>query len=228
MARLVGADRLPSNRRSHARFLSSDQFMKRRTAKPFTVEVRKGGVRKRDATEIPAARAEDATPSFSPGEMPGRDLRFRDAEKLFRGIEVETPPVPASAPLPALFARPAETSKADDAPSRRILPDLVAEAALTEASLAAMPQPRRRGRPPKNEVDAAPHSPGKRGRPRRVPLPAQQPSFFFDDAEEPALVVPPIPAVRNLAASERRRARRDTAHLPRAERWKRRLPKVCW
>ncbi len=200
--------------------------MKRRTAKPFTIEVRKNGARKRDASDIATPRNDDANLNFAPDVMPGRDLRFRDADKLFRGVDVETPSAPVAAS--AFFKTSVETPKADTAPARRILPDLVAEAAFTEASLAAMPQPRRRGRPPKIHADdAAPRPAGKRGRPRRIPLPVT-PSFFFDDAEEPVVVAPIMPAIRYLAASERRRARRDTTHLPRSERWKRRLPKVCW
>ena len=205
--------------------------MKRRTAKPFTVEVRKGGARKRDTAESDAPRNDEGASRPAIDDMAGRGLRFRDAEKLFRGADFETPP-PVTTPSAgaAFFKTPEQISDVSPAAPRRILPDLVAEAALSEATLAALPLPRRRGRPPKALVDGGePRPAAKRGRPRRVPLPPQ-PAFSFFDMEEPrpAPVTPAVPSIRYLAASERRRARRDTTHLPRGERWKRRLPKVCW
>ncbi len=186
----------------------------RRSTKPFTVEVKKRGGRRRDAGDLVPERG--ANPSFD--EVVGRDIRFRDAESLFRAV----PPVetgfaePETAPPVAIEPAPLPS---DPAP-RRILPDLIAEAALSEATLAAVPEPRRRGRPPKDRTEDPP-------RPVR---PRKSPELEFEEDVPVAEIyeIAPPPAVLYLAASARRRARRATDNLPRAERWKRRLPKVCW
>lgn len=186
----------------------------RRSTKPFTVEVKKRGGRRRDAGDVVPERMSVTIPSF--GETVGRDSRFRDAESLFR----TAPPVetgfaePETAPLAGL------APVTPDLASRRILPDLIAEAALSEATLAAAPEPRRRGRPPKDRSGDAPQ-------PVRARKPLE-PELEVADADPEMDEVASSPAILYLAASARRRARRATDNLPRAERWKRRLPKVCW
>ena len=203
--------------------------MKRRTAKPFTVEVRKAGLRKREPADAVSPHADDWS-NAAAENVPGRDMRFRDAEKLFRTADPVQAQAPETSAAASVFSSTPLSSDTASVSSRRILPDLVAEAAISEAALPVIPQQRRRGRPTKVAVDGATaRPPAKRGRPRRTPLP-EQPAFSFletDDAvstPEPA----PVMAVRYLAASDRRRAARDTSFMPRAERWKRRLPKVCW
>lgn len=188
----------------------------RRSTKPFTVEVKKRGGRRRDTGDFVPERAAPANASFD--EMVGRDIRFRDAESLFRAV----PPVetgfaePESAPPLAIEPAPFQS----DTTPRRILPDLIAEAALSEATLAAVPEPRRRGRPPKDRSNDPPQP----VRARKSPEPDFEDVAPIEEMDEIALP----PAVLYLAASARRRARRATDNLPRAERWKRRLPKVCW
>ena len=196
----------------------------RRSTKPFTVEVKKRGGRRRDIGDMPADRNDPITPSF--GQMVGRDIRFRDAENLFRApASVDTGLAePEAAPIvPIAPAEPAPQGP-DSAP-RRILPDLIAEAALSEATLAAAPEPRRRGRPPKARGDDETLPRPAKSR-RRMPASEVEDDVFDFDAPEPAPAAPP--AVLYLAASARRRAARATDNLPRAERWKRRLPKACW
>lgn len=189
----------------------------RRSTKPFTVEVKKrGGGRRRGGGDPGVERLAVVHPSFN--EPVGRDIRFRDAESLFRAIApVETE---FTEPEPAPVA--ADASSAVDPAPRRILPDLIAEAALSEAAQAASPEPRRRGRPPKDRTEDRP-------RPIRMRKPVEpdlfEETFVPADVEE---VAPSSPAFLYLAASARRRARRVTDNLPRAERWKRRLPKACW
>jgi hypothetical protein len=205
---------------SHSRPHLHDHWLNmRRVAKPFTVEIKKRGGRKREAADAPTARNDAIAPVVEP--MVGRDIRFRDAESLFRGGETEPGFREETQPAPA----PSDEPKT---PPRRILPDLIAEAALSQASLAAMPAPRRRGRPPKIRTGEAIPRLAKRG--RKPPSFSPETLSYFDLAEdepetEPTVVVP---AVLYLAASARRRAARATDNLPRAERWKRRLPKVCW
>ena len=194
----------------------------RRTAKPFTIEVKKRGGHKREASDTPDAYAK---PVPFPAEMvnDGRGMRFREAENLFRGIEQRAAAVEDASV--ELAVEQGESSGSHQSP-RRILPDLIAEAALTEASREAMPAPRRRGRPPKSDASSTLPRPAKR-RPVQS-APEDETGFLFADLPDP--VQPPIavPAVSYLAASARRRAARHTGNLPRAERWKRRLPKVCW
>lgn len=189
----------------------------RRSTKPFTVEVKKRG-RRRDAVEV-VERTTVSPPPVSFQSSVGRDSRFREAESLFRPIPVE----PADTEQNAAPLAPPSS----DAAPRRILPDLIAEAALSDAPLADVAAPRRRGRPAKDRsADTLPH-PAKPH--RKVAEPQEEEEFaLFSEREEPqpAPVLPP--AVLYLAASARRRAARATDNLPRAERWKRRLPKACW
>ena len=202
--------------------VSSDlRLTMRRSTKPFTVEVKKrGGGRRRDVADAPSGLADPPAPSF--GQMVGRDMRFRDAENLFRTLT----PVEAgfAEPEQTLFVSAEPPPQTPDAAPRRILPDLVAEAALSDATVAAepAPAPRRRGRPPKDR-DALPQPAKSR---TRAVAPADEETIPVLDMPEPVLEM--VPAVLYLEASARRRAARATDNLPRAERWKRRLPKVCW
>lgn len=196
--------------------------MKRRSPKPFTIEIKKRG-RRRDGDATPAP---DEGTAYAAEPIFGRDIRFRDAETLFRDGFADDP---VTEPAPTLFSAAAEPAfqKPDLKleTSRRILPDLVAEAALNEAATAAVPQPaRRRGRPPKQISDSPPLATKRRGRPPGVRRIVEAPPSSVSDGVTPFVV----PAVLYLAASARRRAARDTGNLPRGERWKRRLPKVCW
>ena len=189
----------------------------RRPTKPFTVEVKKRGGRRRDGVETVERTSVSASPMTLDSSV-GRDSRFREAESFFRAIPVEAD----DAEPDASFA-----SQSADAAPRRILPDLIAEAALSDTPVAEAPEPRRRGRPPKTpSADGLAH-PVKPRDNEVEPQEVEEISFSEEmDPQLPAPVLPP--AVLYLAASARRRAARATDNLPRAERWKRRLPKVCW
>ncbi len=135
------------------------------------------------------------------------------------------------APAEPDFEEPARTESvaatpAVKEPPRRVLVDLVAEAAIAEQVADAMPEPRRRGRPAKPKIEGPAKIPGKRGRKPKAPVVFEFPEFELPMPDEPVVV--PTAIVLDLAASRRRRVARSTDNLPRSERWKRRLPKVCW
>ena len=209
--------------------------MMRRTAKPFTIEVKKRGGRRRDGDELSVPRATTTTPTE---DYVGQNMRFRDAETLFRARpEPEANPAasqpsgPMSSVLSAVFGPSGEaTSEQQASTQRRILPDLIAEAAITEQAASQVePEPRRRGRPPKVRTDE-PVVARKRGRPRKTVVDAAPKVFDVDTWEQTVPVPAPVivTEMQYFVASERRRAARSSAHLPRGERWKRRLPRVCW
>ena len=191
----------------------------RRTAKPFTVELKRGA---RVPKNGHAASGIDGS-----GGVTGGHLRFRDAERMFRNGAAEIEATQAPFPPKPRLAADASLDVANAPPTeRRILPDLIAEAALSvQNGHDALEQaPRRRGRPPKNRTGELPSLPLRLT--RDVAGDALADSFADADETDDAPVLSPM--VLDLAASARRRAARDTSHLPRAERWKRRVPRVCW
>ena len=209
--------------------------MMRRTAKPFTIEVKKRGGRRRDGDELSVPRATTAMPTE---DYVGQNMRFRDAETLFRA----RPDAEANhaagqtggqmtSVMSKVFGPPGESTPEQLVlTQRRILPDLIAEAAITEqAALQVEPEPRRRGRPAKIRTDE-PVVPRKRGRPRKAVLDSAPKVFDVDTWEQTVPVPAPIvvPEMQYFVVSARRRAARSSDHLPRGERWKRRLPRVCW
>lgn len=198
----------------------------RRSAKPFTVEVKRGGSRKKRNGAVPHG-GDNGFQVRQDEAVPGWDLRFREAENAFRDLALAPEP---ELPLPVAPPREVEAEAPDAQPAAkgRILVDLVAEAALAErAAEDVAPAPRRRGRPPKDRAaDGETRQSARRGRPPK------QWTWAADAEPEPDLFevdsAPLAPVLLDLAASARRRAARSTDHLPRGERWKRRLPRVCW
>jgi hypothetical protein len=181
----------------------------RRTAKPFIVEVKRNS-RKRTSGDEPGDTA-----LVPPEPVSAHSLRFREAETMFRSAgEVAESPVHRTAPA---SRSPAAAGK--DAKPGRVLPDLIAEAALAEQAVDE-PVVRRRGRPPKSpDALPAPKKP-------RAEVDAPPAAEADEMSAAPAYTVPVV--LIDLAASRRRRSARSTEGLPRGERWKRRLPKVCW
>ncbi|KQQ14281.1 DNA-binding protein [Methylobacterium sp. Leaf123] len=108
---------------------------------------------------------------------------------------------------------------------RRILPSLlVAEVPEPEAEPVIEPEVLARVRrvaPPSTAPDGAPR---RRGRPRKVPIPNAV------AVVEPAVPEPPQPVTETapLVVSRRRSDRPGSETLRLGERWKRRLPRVCW
>jgi hypothetical protein len=139
-------------------------------------------------------------------------------------------------PSPSAEEQPG--SDADAPATRRILPSLTEEdpVHLILADEAAQPR-KRRGRPAKIRVEGESTPPKPRGRPRKVvpearDLPARE-------APAPVVLHEPAPTSRPVVESQPRKlpgyvrgdiysrwARHDT--LRPGERWKKRLPKICW
>lgn len=121
---------------------------------------------------------------------------------------------------------------------RRILPSLTEEDPVHTILASEVITPKRRGRPAKihaapdeGESEVAPSRP--RGRPRKqvvvTPPSAPELEFVFPELESTLAVVPyPAQKLRGYVRGEiyARWARHET--LRPGERWKRRLPKVCW
>lgn len=140
---------------------------------------------------------------------------------------------PSSAALSVFEPKLSSASGASEASQpRRILPSLIAwEPSQPEPEPQVQPEsplPRVRRAELAQTADEAPR---RKGRPPKV---RQEPVA----ATEAAIPVPPMPpriespvpsqAVSRPLAHSPRSARSDGAGLPRAERWKRRLPRACW
>ena len=174
-------------------------MLRNRVRRPFTVEAKSNG----QARFV-------SIPSKLPGETQ-KQAGHAKAAALWPSLEAAAPSVPASA---------------DEAPSehRRILPSLlVAEVQEPEAEPAVEPEvlPRvRRVAPPGTTPEGAPR---RRGRPRKVPVPD------VVQVVEPAVPEPPRPVAETAPLVRRRRSDRPGSETLRlGERWKRRLPRVCW
>lgn len=114
--------------------------------------------------------------------------------------------------LPSLIVwEPSAPEPEFDVEPEAPLPRVRRAVALQEAPGA----PRRRGRPPKLklEPEPAPETGMSRLSGPRLPLPESPPSSQM------------VPVA---LVSRPRTARIESAALPRAERWKRRLPRACW
>ncbi|MCJ2047994.1 DNA-binding protein [Methylobacterium sp. J-078] len=179
--------------------------MRKQTRRSFTVEIKHS---------ITSGR------SFIPTKQPRVPRKGKSTDKALAD------PSPAetgrdAAPAPGL---------AECAEPRRILPSLIVwepPQPDPEPEVAhEAPLPRVRRVVPSLGADGMPR---RRGRPRKV-VPEG----------EPVVVAPPVPAPPRIEAlvparavpvalvRPQRVARPEVAALPRAERWKRRLPRACW
>ncbi|TFZ57733.1 DNA-binding protein [Methylorubrum sp. Q1] len=174
-------------------------MLRNRGRRPFTVEAKSNG-----QTRFVSI----------PSKLP------REAQKRAGHAE-------AAALWPSLeAAAPSVRTSADEAPPehRRILPSLlVAEVQEPESEPAIEPEvlPRvRRVAPPSTTPEGAPR---RRGRPRKVPIPNA-----IEVVEQP-VPEPPQPVTETTPLVSRRRSDRAGSETLRlGERWKRRLPRVCW
>lgn len=180
--------------------------MKRRSARPFMVEVK--GAR--------TARATQTNPA----------LRTRPDTNLWQDLAQET----ATPPQPDLLSpAPQPARKEAEAPVRRVLPSLVpmfqvpepqlpdsegADTAAPEPERAAEPRPRR-GRP----RGARPALTAPAAAAAAVPAPRPRP----EPAAAAPIVVPP-PAEPGPGSASKPPSWRRTKELRLGERWKRRLP----
>jgi len=197
----------------------------RRPQRPFTVE------KKRGARAVAGERPQGA-PERSDFEPPAPQPQPFDharaaAEALFGGAAGTARRKAAEEnPEPAPAQKPAQTDETLGGPAPgggRILQSLLDNAA-TAPEPEPEPAPRRRGR-----------KPGSRNKPK---TPAEAPASaanaplfdFEDESERPALVTPapamaaPAPGPSPARLALRRAGRVERASLPRAERWKARLP----
>ncbi|MDB5593433.1 MAG: hypothetical protein JWM36_394 [Hyphomicrobiales bacterium] len=165
----------------------------------------------------------DQLKSDVPVRAPRESAATSAAEQLFKK------------PTPPVEEQPGSDTDAHAA--RRILPSLTEEdpVHLILADEAAQPR-KRRGRPAKIRVEGETPPPRPRGRPRKVV--AEIPNVPVQ-AHAPVVLHEPAPAARPVAAPQSRKlpgyvrgdiysrwARHDT--LRPGERWKKRLPKICW
>lgn len=174
-------------------------MLRNRGRRPFTVEAKSNG-----QTRFVSI------PSKLPREAQKR-AGHAEAAALWPSLEADAPGL--------------RTPSDEAAPEqRRILPSLlVAEVPEPEAEPAIEPEvlPRvRRVSPPSTASEDAPR---RRGRPRKVPIPNTV------EAVEPAAPEPPQPVAETTPPVRRRRPDRPGSETLRlGERWKRRLPRVCW
>ncbi|GJD75113.1 hypothetical protein CFIICLFH_3353 [Methylobacterium goesingense] len=179
--------------------------MRKQTRRSFTVEIKHS---------ITSGR------SFIPTKQPRVPHKGKFADKAL------APPSLAeterdAAPAPGL---------AESAEPRRILPSLIVwEPPQPEPEPEApyeAPLPRVRRIVPSLGSDGAPR---RRGRPRKV-VPEGEPIAAAPSVPAPPRLEP-LKLARTVSAAlvrPQRVARPEVAALPRAERWKRRLPRACW
>lgn len=141
-------------------------------------------------------------------------------------------PGPASAALSVFEPKLSSTSGTPKATQpRRILPSLIAwEPSQPEPEPQAQPEgplPRVRRALPAQTDDEAPRRRSRLPKLRREPKAAVEAAI---PVLSPPRVESPVrsQAVPRTLAHSPRNARPDGAELPRAERWKRRLPRACW
>jgi hypothetical protein len=173
-------------------------YMKRRSARPFMVEVKQ---------TRPARTSLTAT-----------EARSRPDKTLWPELAQAAMEPPASVPQAAPAQRPER--KAPETPARRVLPSLVPMFEIPDEPVAepadeAVPAPRvrrpRRTRAPASEQDIAPQVQAA------PPRPAAEPPL-------PVAEAPPLAAASGQGPSPRSTAGRRTKDLRLGERWKRRLP----
>ncbi|XYD06510.1 hypothetical protein R1A27_14830 [Methylobacterium sp. NMS12] len=191
-------------------------YMKRRSARPFMVEVK----------QTRSART----------SLTATEARPRPDKILWPELAQAALEPPASAPAPQAAPAPRPERKVPDAPARRVLPSLmpmfevpadpVLEAAgdvVTGSAAETVPAPRvRRGRPRAAARDVLPQEPTAPS-PRTVAPPAPSPAPPVDAV--PAHVPPATSGpLSGQGQSPRSTAGRRTNELRLGERWKRRLP----
>lgn len=184
--------------------------MKRRSARPFTVEVKQTRTSRASLTDAKA--------------------RLHRGPDLWRGLpliaDVEPAQVQPVQPVPAVRAEPAQP----EAPARRVLPSLVPtfsmpnEPEVREEHAVPAVQPLPRVRRPKQLLkrDQSP-APGVSSTPAAVMKCASQARIAAVEVAVPAVVARPA-SVRARAAQ---RTQQEATLRP-GERWKRRLPRILW
>jgi hypothetical protein len=188
--------------------------MKRRSARPFTVEVKH--------TRTSRASLTDAT------------ARTRKGQDLWRGIPLDRSDEPSEVksvrPAPVVHSEPVQPK----APAPRVLPSLVPTFSMPVESEvpevrevpAAERLPRvRRAKPPAELVQ----KPASRTGAGRAPCAGSAIQPQVTPAAAPASIAKPVVATQPAAAQARTARRSQPAVTLRAgERWKRRLPRVLW
>jgi hypothetical protein len=185
--------------------------MKRRSARPFTVEVKQ--------TRASRAFLTDAT------------ARSRKGQDLWRGIPLDPGGEPVEVkpvrPAPVVHSEPVQSK----APTPRVLPSLVPTFSMpVEPEVPEAPAPKRLPRVRRVKPPAEPvQKPATRTSARRGPRAVSPIQPQLIPAAAPAPIAKPVVATQP-AAAQARTARRSqpTETLRAGERWKRRLPRVLW
>lgn len=173
-------------------------MLRNRVRRPFTVEAKSSG----QARYV-------SIPSKQPREPYKRTART-EATALWPLLEAaEIVPQPSVEPVQE---------------HRRILPSLiVADVQEPEPEPTIEPEELPRVRRVSRPIEAPHNAPRRRGRPRKVAV--QQ---IEEVAEQVAPEIPQAVVEATPVISRHRRDRAGSETLCRAERWKRRLPRVCW
>jgi hypothetical protein len=177
--------------------------LRKQTRRSFTVEIKHS---------ITSGR------SFIPTKQPRVPRKDKSTDKAL------------AVPSPAESERDGAPGLAECAEPRRILPSLIVWEPPQPEPEPEMPHeaplPRVRRVVPSLGPDGAPR---RRGRPRKV-VPEGEPIAVAPSVPAPPRLEPLAPARTVPAALVRpqRAAQPEVAALPRAERWKRRLPRACW
>ena len=177
--------------------------MRKQTRRSFTVEIKHS---------ITSGR------SFIPTKQPRVSRKDKSTDKAL------------AVPSPAETERDGAPGLAECAEPRRILPSLIVWEPPQPEPEPEMPHeaplPRVRRVVPSLGPDGAPR---RRGRPRKV-VPEGEPIAAAPSVPAPPRLEP-LELTRTVPAAlvrPQRVARPEVAALPRAERWKRRLPRACW
>ena len=185
--------------------------MKRRSARPFTVEVKH--------TRTSRASLSDAT------------ARFREGQNLWRGLSLVADDKPAEVQsAPVARSGPGQP----EAPARRVLPSLVPTFSMpigpeaTEVREAPaeerLPRVRRPRQLTKREqMSATMEVTAQLSRPASATQPRGTPAVVSISAETLAVIA----RATSVLAGTKRRAEQAVTLRP-GERWKRRLPRALW
>jgi hypothetical protein len=186
--------------RPHCTFEPSDSenMLRKQARRSFTVEVKHSTTSGR---------------SFIPAKPP----------QVLQRARIDTIPPGTASSLFEPKAASLETPKVEK--TRRILPSLIVwEPSSPEPEPSAVREPSlprvRRAVMPQLTEDA----PRRRGRPRKVVPEVATGAQVEQEVVRAARNLPSAAALTHI----RRDARPDATGLPRAERWKRRLPRACW
>lgn len=173
-------------------------MLRNRVRRPFTVEAKSSGQTRH--VSIPSKQPRQ------PQKRTGRTETATLWPALDAGVVVPQPPV-----------EPVQER-------RRILPSLiVAEVQELEPEAAIEPEELPRVRRVSRPVETPEGAPRRRGRPRKVIV-----EQAVEVVEQVAAELPQAAAETITTISRRRPARTGSETLRLGERWKRRLPKVCW